>query len=94
MITTGWRPAQVPLGQAPPPQGAPIVPPVTAGQRQAAVGLGVIHTAFGVAATWVGVRAGMREHGFFSVMGYGVAGVGAIVAAINLLGTLGMASKG
>lgn len=86
-----FRPTQVRLAQT----LSPIVPPpqITPGERRAAIALGAAQTGFMVVACWVGVRAGMRERGLFSTLGYVVAAGGALFAATNLLGTLGMISK-
>lgn len=86
-----FRPTQVRMAQTP----SPITPPsqITPGQRSAAIALGAAQSGFGVVASWVGVRAGMRERGIFSTLGYVVAAGGALFAATNLLGTLGMLSK-
>ena len=80
-------PAQLP--QAP----AAALPGLTSGQRTGAIVLGSAETVFGVAAAWVGVRAGLREKGLFSVLGWVVAGGGALVGLINLVGTLGVAKS-
>lgn len=84
------------LAQAQPTPLVPPVPaelPLTAGQKQAAVVLGSAQTIFGVGAAWLGARAGMQEKGFYKILGWAVAGGGALFAGINLLGTLGMVSK-
>lgn len=85
-----FRPAQqVRLAQ----QTAPTVTAITPAQRSMAIGLGLAETGFGVVATWVGVRAGMREQGIFSVLGYAVAAGGGLFTLVNLLGTLGMIAR-
>lgn len=86
-----FRPTAVRLAQTPLPMAPVIV--VTPGERRAAIAIGAVQTGFGVVASWVGVRAGMREKGVFSTLGYVVAAGGALVAATNLLGTLGMIAK-
>ncbi len=75
---------------------SPLVPPhqaITPAQRNMAIALGAAETGFGVVSTWVGVRAGMREKGVFSALGYVVAAGGALFTAVNLLGTLGMMAR-
>ncbi len=84
-----FRPAPVQLAQAQTPP-APAAPAITPGQRKMAIALGAAETGFGVVATWVGVRAGMRESGAFSALGYVVAAGGGLFTLVNLLGTLGM----
>lgn len=91
-----FRPTQVRLADASLAQTpSPIVPPssITPGERTAAIALGAAQAGFGVVASWVGVRAGMRERGIFSALGYVVAAGGALFAGTNLLGTLGLISK-
>lgn len=86
-----FRPTSVRLAQTPLPMAPTMV--ITPGERRAAIVIGAAQTGFGVVASWVGVRAGMRERGVYSTLGYVVAAGGALVAATNLLGTLGMISK-
>lgn len=86
-----FRPVQIRLAQTPLPMVDPQA--ITPGQRKAAIALGAAQTGFGVVASWIGVRAGMKERGIFSVLGYAVAAGGVLFAGTNLLGTLGMISK-
>jgi hypothetical protein len=83
-----FRPASVRLAQAPAAPAATVS--VTPAQRNMAIALGAAETGFGVVATWVGVRAGMREKGIFSALGYAVAAGGGLFALVNLMGTVGM----
>src|SRR5262245_11649223 len=91
-----YYPAYTRLAQATP---TPLVPPartepaLTVGQQHAAIALGTAQTVFGVGAAWVGARAGMRDKGFYAILGWAVAVGGGLFAGINLLGTLGMVNK-
>lgn len=49
----------------------------------------LLATALGVATTWIGIRAGKRERGNYSVMGYTVAVFGSIVVISSLAATTG-----
>lgn len=88
---SAFRPTVVRLAQTPSPIVQPTV--ITPGQRSAAIALGAAQTAFGIVAFAVGARAGMKEHGAFSTLGYVVAAGGALFGAVNLLGTIGMVAK-
>lgn len=91
-----FRPVQVRLAQTPlpmPAPAAPSAPAITPGQRSLAIALGTAETGFGIISTWVGVRAGMREKGIFSALGYVVAAGGGLFTIVNLLGTLGMIAR-
>ena len=73
------------------PLGMPAVPR-RMGQTGAQIGVGVsslLATALGVGTTWIGIRAGKREKGNYSVMGYAVAVFGSIVVLSSLAATLG-----
>lgn len=85
-----YQPAFQPrLAQAPLVQPTPVIPAPTAGQRQLALALGAGQTAFGVVATWTGVRMGLRDKGPFRILGWATAVGGGLFTAINLMGTLG-----
>jgi len=96
-----YRPAYAGLAQAPAGGPVPAVPPVpargpaplTSNQRTMAIALGSAETAFGALSTWVGVRAGLREKGIFSILGWAVAAGGGLFTVVNLLGTVGMISR-
>jgi hypothetical protein len=57
-------------------------------EHNAAIGLGAAMTAFGALATFVGARAGMREAGVYSALGWVTAAGGALFTLTNLFGTL------
>lgn len=86
-----YRPAYARLAQA--PAAAPTPAELTNTQRNMAIALGSAETLFGVVSTWVGVRAGLREKGIFSVLGWAVAAGGGLFAMVNLLGTVGMIAQ-
>lgn len=90
-----YRPAFA-MAQAPATTAAPSVTPtssLTTTQRHMAIALGSAETLFGALATWVGVRAGLREKGVFSALGWAVAAGGGLFAMVNLLGTVGMINE-
>lgn len=54
---------------------------------QIAVGVSsLLVTALGVGTTWIGIRAGKRERGNYSTLGYAVAVFGSIVVISSLAG--------
>lgn len=89
-----FRPFPVQLAQAAQVPAPAPAPAITPGQRRMAIALGAAETGFGVVSTWVGVRAGMREKGIFSTLGYVVAAGGGLFTLVNLLGTLGLVARG
>jgi hypothetical protein len=84
----GYRIAQGPAA----PPAAPVAA-LTPGQRTGAIVLGSAETAFGFAAAWVGVRAGMKDKGIFSILGWAVAAGGTLFGLVNLAGTVGVAKS-
>jgi hypothetical protein len=84
-------PAFAPLG--PTLRGALLaqeqMPVVTPGQIKAVgTGAGLISTALGAAAAWVGFRTGSKESGLLSVAGYTVGVAGAFIGLFSLIGAV------
>jgi len=55
-------------------------------RKTAAVG-GLLGTAMGGAAAWVGIRTGVKESGFLSVAGWVVGVAGSVMGALSLFGS-------
>lgn len=90
-----YRPVYAYPAMAQGPAAAPAPAPspaaaLTPGQRTGAIVIGSAETAFGIAASWIGVRAGLKDKGVFSVLGWVVAAGGAVFTVINLAGTIGV----
>jgi hypothetical protein len=87
-----WRPTVLPLRKG--PSISQAVPPSAARAIGAGVLLGTVSTAVGIAASYVGIRTGVRESGFLSILGYVVGAAGALYTLSSAVATIALALVG
>jgi hypothetical protein len=76
------------------PSIAQAAPPSPAAVVGAGLILGTVSTALGVAASYVGIRTGLKEHGFLSILGW-IVGVGGVLYTIpSAVATVALALVG
>lgn len=88
-----WRPSVLPL-QGYSPAIAQATPPSPAAVVGAGIALGAVSTAFGAATSYVGIRTGVKESGFLSILGWVVGAAGALYTLSSAAATVALALVG